>query len=126
MEEIQKAVKTCFNKYAEFNGRADRSEFWWFVVFQLIVMAITGMVSRNLNGVAGLALLLPGLAVGARRLHDIGKTAWLLLVGFIPVIGLLLLIYWCAQPSDGPNAYGSPGAGSSPEAPPVTPPPGQQ
>ena len=84
MEDIQKAVKTCFNKYADFTGRATRSEFWWFFLFQVIVLLIAGAVSDILYGVVALGLLLPGLAVGARRLHDIGKTGWLLLLWIIP------------------------------------------
>ena len=58
------------------------------------------MVSDILYGLAALALLLPGLAVGSRRLHDIGKSAWLMLLGLIPVIGWILLIYWAVQPGD--------------------------
>ena len=122
MEDIQNAVKTCFNKYADFNGRAARPEFWWFFLFQIVVLAITGLVSHILYGIVALALLLPGLAVGARRLHDIGKTAWLLLIGLIPFLGWLLLLYWFAQPSGGANAFGS--RELSPDAPTIMP--GQQ
>jgi len=98
------AITTCFSKYVTFTGRASRPEFWWFFLFQLIVLIVTSMLSYTLYGIAFLALLLPGLAAGARRLHDIGKTAWLLLIGLIPVVGLLLL-YWFAQPSEGPNQF---------------------
>ena len=62
---------------------------------------------------------IPALAVGARRLHDIDKTAWLLLVGLIPFIGFLVLVYWFIQPSTGPNQYGS--VEVSPDAPTVLP-----
>lgn len=124
MEDIQKAVKTCFRKYADFSGRAARPEFWWFFLFQLVVLLIAGAISDVLYYIVALGLLLPGLAVGARRLHDIGKTAWLLLVGLIPVLGFLLLLYWFAQPTAGANAYGV--AEASPEAPTVMPGPGQQ
>ena len=109
-------------KYATFTGRASRAEFWWFFLFQIIVLAITGMFSGMLYGIAALALLLPGLAVGARRLHDIGKTAWLLLIGLIPLLGALLLLYWFVQPSGPANEYGAPEV--SPDAPTVMP--GQQ
>jgi uncharacterized membrane protein YhaH (DUF805 family) len=124
MEDIQKAVKTCLSKYADFSGRAARPEFWWFFLFQIIVMVITGAISDILYGIAALGLLLPGLAVGARRLHDIGKSAWLLLVGLIPILGFLLLLYWFAQPSEGPNAFGNPDV--TPDSPTVMPGPGQQ
>lgn len=109
MEDIQKAVKTCFTKYVEFSGRAARPEFWWFWLFQFVVLTVLGMISRPLYGVAALAFLLPGLAVGSRRLHDIDKSAWLMLLGFVPVIGWILLIYWAVQPGDpGANSYGEP------------------
>ena len=98
------AISTCFSKYVTFTGRASRSEFWWFFLFQIIVLIVTGMISSILYGIAALAMLLPGIAVGVRRLHDIGKTGWLMLIALIPIVGLLLL-YWFAQPSDGPNQF---------------------
>lgn len=124
MDDIQKAVKTCFKKYVEFSGRAARPEFWWFALFQFVVMLVLGIVSRQLEGLAGLAMLLPGLAVGARRLHDINKSAWLMLLWIIPVLGWILLIYWACQPGDaGENQYGPPPA-DAPLVPAVAP--GQQ
>ena|SRR5215218_10080788 len=125
MQDIQRdaqaAVKTCLTKYADFSGRAGRAEFWWFFLAQVVVLLITGMISDILYFIAALGLLLPGLAVGARRLHDIGKSAWLLLVGLVPILGFLLLLYWFAQPSEGANGYG---IAVAPEATPVAP--GQQ
>jgi uncharacterized membrane protein YhaH (DUF805 family) len=121
---FSQAVSTCLRKYVDFSGRAGRPEFWWFFLFQVIVVVVTGMVSDVLNGIAGLALLLPALSVGARRLHDIGKSAWFLLLALIPVLGFLILLYWCVQPSEGPNAYGPPE--SAPEVPAVMRGPGQQ
>lgn len=109
MEDIQKAVKTCFTKYAEFSGRAARPEFWWFALFQFVVLTVLSMVSTALYGIAALGFLLPGLAVGSRRLHDVNKSAWLMLLWLIPVIGWILLIYWAAQPGDpAVNSYGEP------------------
>ncbi len=71
------AITTCFSKYVTFTGRASRPEFWWFFLFQIIVLIVTGMISNILYGIAALAMLLPAIAVGVRRLHDIGKTGWL-------------------------------------------------
>jgi len=106
LEDFQKAVKTCFHKYADFSGRAGRPEFWWFFLFQLGVYFVASMVHGLLYLAAVVALLLPGIAVGVRRMHDIGKSGWLLLIGLIPIVGLLLL-YFAAQPSQpGSNAYG--------------------
>ena len=99
MDFVQ-AIKSCLGQYATFSGRASRSEYWWFFLFQVLVMVATGMLGDVINGIASLALLLPALAVGARRLHDIGRTGWwqlLLLTG----IGFLVLLYWWVQPSDG-------------------------
>ena len=106
MEDFQKAVKTCFTKYADFSGRAGRPEFWWFFLFQVGVYFVASMVHGLLYLLAFLALLLPGIAVGVRRMHDIGKSGWWLLLGLIPIVGLVLL-YFAAQPSQaGSNAYG--------------------
>jgi uncharacterized membrane protein YhaH (DUF805 family) len=111
MDDIKSAVTTCFNKYVVFNGRADRPEFWYFFLFQVVVLAVLGIVSRPLEMVASLAFLLPGLAVGARRLHDINRSGWWMLIGLIPLIGWLVLIYWGVQPGDaGTNQYGEPPA----------------
>ena len=99
MDFVQ-AIKSCLGQYTTFSGRASRSEYWWFFLFQVLVMVATGMLGDVINGIASLALLLPALAVGARRLHDIGRTGWwqlLLLTG----IGFLVLLYWWVQPSDG-------------------------
>jgi uncharacterized membrane protein YhaH (DUF805 family) len=115
MDDFQKAVKTCFRKYADFSGRAARPEFWWFMLFQIIVSALLGIISAKLQGLGNLVMLLPGLAVGARRLHDINKTAWLLLLWLIPVIGWILLIYWAIQPGGASaNDYGEPPADRAP------------
>ena len=121
---FSQAVTACLRKYVDFSGRAGRPEFWWFFLFQIIVMIVTGMMSDILNGIAALGLLLPGLAVGARRLHDIGKSAWFLLLGLIPILGFLVLLYWFVQPSAGANAYGNPEV--TPDSPTVMPGPGQQ
>ena len=91
------AISSCLKNYATFSGRAARPEFWWFFLFQFLLSIAASMVGDVASGLVGLALLLPALAVGARRLHDIGKTGWwqlLVLTG----IGFLLLLYWWAQP----------------------------
>ena len=109
MEEIQKAIRTCLTKYVDFNGRAARPEFWWFVAAQFVVGLILNMVLPVLGGLFSLAVLLPSLAAGARRLHDIGRSGWWQLLGFIPIIGWLVLIYWAAQPGEpAANQWGSP------------------
>ena len=118
--DFGQAIKTCFNKYATFTGRAGRPEFWWFFLFQVIVLAVASMIGETVYVLSTLVLLLPALAVGARRLHDVRKSAWFLLLGFIPVLGFLILVYWCAQPGDPQaNEYGPlPGAGERAALPP--------
>ncbi len=92
------AISTCLSKYATFTGRASRPEFWWFFLFQLLVSIAASMLGDVANGLVNLALLLPALAVGARRLHDIGRSGWWQLI-MLTVIGLLVLIYWWVQPT---------------------------
>jgi uncharacterized membrane protein YhaH (DUF805 family) len=99
------SISTCFSKYATFNGRAPRSEYWWFVLFTFLVSLATGMVSQTLSGLFSLAVLLPSLAVGVRRLHDIDKSGWFLLLGLIPIVGWIILIVWAAQEGKEPNRF---------------------
>jgi len=127
------SVRTCFGKFADFQGRASRSEFWWFFLFSVLVslgltiplyvlMAIAAAAGDNAAG-AGLAaviaiiwsiavviitivLLIPLLAVGARRLHDYGQSAWLLLLYFVPCGNLVLIVLWALGGTPGDNPYG--------------------
>lgn len=110
------AVKSVLTvNYANFNGRASRSEYWWFALFYVIVAVVLGIVDamlgmQILGTIFGLAVLIPSLAVGVRRLHDVGRSGWWILIAFT-VIGVLLLIYWYVQPSDpAANEYGPPPA----------------
>ncbi len=102
---FQEAVQTVLSKYATFTGRAARPEFWWFMLFVFIVNIVTGILDgvlfngQVLNTIAMLALLLPQLAVGVRRLHDIDRSGWWMLLALIPVVGWVALIYFNVQPS---------------------------
>lgn len=112
--------KECFTlNYANFNGRARRSEYWGFVLFNILVSMGIGFVlgalsilldMPNLGGllyIYTLASFLPALAVGVRRLHDIGKSGWYYLVGLIPLLGTIVLIYWfCQEGQAFENEYG--------------------
>lgn len=106
-------------KYATFSGRARRKEYWMFVLFNIIFSIMATVLDSVIgtrdpdtgygiiNGLYSLAVLLPGLAVSARRLHDIGKSGWWLLIVLIPIIGaiwLLILMVTDSQPGD--NEYG--------------------
>ncbi len=106
------AIQTCFKKYVDFNGRARRSEYWYFWLFTFILSSVLTAVGNAIGitwlaGVAGLAVLLPSIAVSVRRLHDIGKAGIWVLIGFIPCIGEILLIIWACKDSDpGDNQFG--------------------
>lgn len=115
--EFMDCVKTCFNKYAHFRGRARRPELWYFVLFNFLVSIglniVDGMIFgfgsdvSLFGGLYSLAVLVPSLAVGARRLHDIGRSGWWLLVALIPLIGWIILIIWYASRGDDQdNEYG--------------------
>jgi uncharacterized membrane protein YhaH (DUF805 family) len=120
MEDVKTAVRIVLSKYATFSGRASRPEFWWFALALFLASIVLGLVDaiifgfeeddpQILTGLLGLALFLPSIAVGVRRMHDIGRTGWWLLIGFIPIVGFFVLIYFYIQPSDTEaNAYGSP------------------
>ncbi len=108
-----------WKKYAVFNGRSRRKEYWYFVLFNLMVGLILGLVDSMtglynyeaglglLSGIYSLAVIVPGIAVGVRRLHDTGRNGWWLLIGLIPFIGAIVLIVFCAQDSQpGENGYG--------------------
>ena len=99
------SISICFKKYATFEGRASRSEYWWFFLFTLLASTATGIISEALSALFSLAVLLPSLAVGARRLHDTDRSGWFLLLWFIPLIGWIVLVIWAIQDSKEPNRF---------------------
>jgi uncharacterized membrane protein YhaH (DUF805 family) len=101
------SISSCFSKYVTFNGCASRSEYWWFFLFTLLMSIATGIVSEALSGLFSLAVLLPSLAVGVRRLHDTDRSGWFLLLWLIPVIGWIVLLVWAIQEGKEPNRFSS-------------------
>jgi len=101
------AITAAFAGYVDFSGRATRSEYWWFFLFCVLVPAGLAVVNYKLGAVAWLVILLPSITVLVRRLHDAGKSGWWWFIGFIPVVGPLILLYFAVQPSDGDNDYGT-------------------
>jgi uncharacterized membrane protein YhaH (DUF805 family) len=99
------AIPNGFRKYATFEGRASRSEFWWWVLFVFLASLVAGFMGDIVSAVVGLGLLVPNIAVTARRLHDIDRSGWWQLVGLIPLVGWLILIYWCVQGPVEPNRF---------------------
>ena len=112
------AVKLGFKNYFKFSGRATRAEYWWwllFIVLAGIVLAVVDTLTGTMGMLVGmwvvqmveLAVLVPSLALGARRLHDINRTGWWLLLWFVLVIGWIVLIVWAIKRGDEcPNKYG--------------------
>lgn len=112
--------KLALSRYFEFSGRSRRSEFWYFFLTHLLIgfslgllQTILGIGSQSAALLAGLSslislgLFIPGLAVSVRRLHDVGKSGWWLLIAFIPLVGAVVLIIWWATDSEaGPNRWG--------------------
>jgi uncharacterized membrane protein YhaH (DUF805 family) len=94
---FQESVQACFSKYADFGGRATRSEYWWFILFIVLVSVATSLVSDTLAALFSLATLLPSIAAAARRLHDTNRSGWWQLIVLVPVIGLVILIVFLAQ-----------------------------
>lgn len=114
---FSQAVRMAFDSYCRFQGRSSRSEYWWWVLFVSILSFCIGIIEgilgfsmtavRTTSGILSLVLLLPGLGLSVRRLHDIGKSGWWILLGFIPVVGAIILITWFARNSEmTENRYG--------------------
>ncbi len=103
----------ALKRYVEFSGRSARKAFWYFTgisfAVQVVLSIIDGIIglSSILPGLYQLGVLLPSLAISVRRLHDIGRSGWWLLIGLIPFLGWLVLLYFYVQPSEeGSNQYG--------------------
>lgn len=110
---IVDAVKACFTKYADFDGRATRAEYWWFFLAVLLGSAITSLIARGLYELLALVTLLPMLAVGARRLHDTNRSGWWQLLALVP-FGVILVIVFLAQRSTTPLIHAEAPTGPQP------------
>jgi len=130
------AISTCFRKYADFSGRATRSEFWWFYLFYALVGLVLalpgtlvmmlgipasqdqmpgpafwiGLMLLVLASLVQLAFIIPMLAVGCRRLHDRGQSGWLQLLMLVPCGSIVLIVFWVLDGTPGDNVYGAPSA----------------
>ena len=117
--DFQTSIKTCFNKFAVFSGRASRSEFWFFVLFGFLGGIISSIIDVMILGypfeevgpinlIFTIALMIPSISVAARRLHDINKSGWWQLL-WITIIGGILLIIWYATDGERKkNRFGPP------------------
>jgi uncharacterized membrane protein YhaH (DUF805 family) len=91
------AVSTCFSKYGDFVGSARRPEFWWFFLFTVVVSMVLAQFSDLANGVFCVVTLVPSFSVGARRLHDTGRSGWWQLLWLVPLIGWIVLLVFFVQ-----------------------------
>ena len=112
----------CLNQYADFRGRARRKEYWMFTLFTLIISLVLGLLDSQfgltfyseiplafgiLEGIYSLAVIIPGLAVSVRRLHDIGKSGWYYFICLIPIVGVIILLVWaCKEGERNENKWG--------------------
>ena len=120
MSFSQAVSSVLLNKYATFSGRARRSEYWWWYLFVSIVFLVAGILDRavgltysdlTLGGgwiatIAAIVFLVPNLAVAVRRLHDTGRSGWWLLIGLVPFVGFVVLLYFFVLDSENDNQYG--------------------
>ena len=112
------AISSGFRNYIGFSGRAARSEYWYWVLFIFLLQIVAWLIDMTLFGfnttgvnpigvIVSLATLLPGIALSVRRLHDVDRLGWWVLLGLIPVVGWIVLIYWaCLRGTVGANRFG--------------------
>lgn len=111
------AIKSGFSKYVTFSGRAYRSEYWYWVLFVVIaslvaltldsaILGYSPSGASPITGIFDLVTFLPGLALAARRLHDMDRTAWWLLIALTGIGSILLIIWFCFRGTQGPNRFG--------------------
>ena len=117
--DFQTSVKTCFKKYADFSGRALRSELWWFALFGVLGGIVTTIIDVMILGysiesygpvniIFSVVLILPGIAVTARRLHDVNRSGWWQLIE-LTIVGILLILVWnVTEGEKKKNKYGPP------------------
>ena len=101
------AVKLFFTKYADFNTRSRRSEYWWSVLFSAVAGSLATGILKDYAWIWSLVVLIPTIAISVRRLHDIGRPGTWYLLNLIPVVGSIILLVWYCQDSTGDNQWGS-------------------
>ena len=118
--DSQTSIKTCFNKYATFSGRASRSEYWFFIPFRVLGGIVTLIIDvmildysfeseyTPINSIFSLILTIPSIAVACRRLHDVNKSGWWQLIWLTIIGGILLLIWYFKEGEKRKNRFGTP------------------
>lgn len=104
------AVKSCFSKIVTIDGRARRSEYWYFFLFNFIVAIIIGFIFKEnsiIPSIISWILYICTFSVSIRRLHDTGRSGWWWLIGFVPVVGFIILfVFYCLDSQPGTNKFG--------------------
>jgi uncharacterized membrane protein YhaH (DUF805 family) len=110
---MTQAIRSAFERWCTFSGRAGGTEYWWFVLFGTIAFALACLLDHAAFGrhaafwtTCTLVLLVPYVALAVRRLHDTDRSGWWMLLTFVPLGNLVLLIWFCAPSTWGPNRYG--------------------
>jgi uncharacterized membrane protein YhaH (DUF805 family) len=121
---FDQAITAGFQNYVNFSGRAIRSEFWYWFLFVVLVVIASSVIDAVLfselelspiSTLAGLALILPGIAISIRRLHDLDRSGWWYLLVFVPLVGGIILLIWnCMRGTVGPNRFGPDPLGGTP------------
>jgi uncharacterized membrane protein YhaH (DUF805 family) len=119
--DFQEAVRKCIRDWISIQGRAPRSEYWWFYLAVLIAMVVLQIIVGVLGSILGstvaiilslvvlvvaLFCMVASITAGIRRLHDVDKSGWLMLIGLIPLVGLILLYFFVIRGTVGPNRFG--------------------
>ena len=94
---FQESIRVCLTKYAEFNGTASRSEYWWFVLFLALAGTAASVIGDTWSAIFFIATILPLVAAGTRRLRDTGRSGWLQLFALVPIAGFIVLAIFLAQ-----------------------------
>jgi len=106
------SIKLGFSNYVNFTDRACRSEYWYWILFVFIGYIVAEIIDAVIGKpifytLFTLGVLIPNIAIGVRRLHDLDRSGWWLLLSFIPLVGAIILIVWfCSKGTDGPNRFG--------------------
>ncbi len=103
------SIQTCYKKFFDFSGRASKSEYWWFQLFNIIIYVLSLIFQRDLALLFSILIiinLIPIYAAGVRRIHDSNKSGWFVLLSLIPIIGLYVLVLLIQDGTKGKNRFG--------------------
>ena len=103
------SLQICYKKFFDFSGRASKSEYWWFQLYNTILYILTFVFQNDLAllfSILGIANLIPVFAAGVRRVHDSNKSGWWILISFVPIIGLYIIVLLITDGSKGKNRFG--------------------